>query len=74
MNNKTLIFIPTYNESENVERIFKEIRTLGLDADILFLDDNSPDGTGLIIDDLVRNNQRLFVIHRSGETRHRERA
>ena len=67
MNNKTLIFIPTYNESENVERIFKEIRTLGLDADILFLDDNSPDGTGLIIDDLVRNNQRLFVIHRSGK-------
>ena len=62
-----LIFIPTYNESENVERIFQQIQQLNVGADILFLDDNSPDGTGAIIDRLVQKNNNTFVIHRSGK-------
>jgi len=64
---KTLIFIPTYNEVENVERIFREIRSLDLGADILFLDDNSPDGTGKLIDELVEKSSDTFVIHRTGK-------
>ena len=64
---KTLIFIPTYNEVENVERIFREIISLGLGADILFLDDNSPDGTGELIDELIEKNSNTFVIHRTGK-------
>ena len=64
---KTLIFIPTYNEVENVGRIFLEIKSSNLDADILFLDDNSPDGTGDVIDKLVQQNKNTFVIHRSGK-------
>src|ERR1051326_7575134 len=64
MQSKTLIFIPTYNEVENVGRIFLEIRSFNLGADILFLDDNSPDGTGDVIDKLVQQNQNVFAIHR----------
>ena len=64
---KTLIFIPTYNEVENVERIYREIKSLNLGTDILFLDDNSPDGTGKLIDGLVEKNNDTFIIHRSGK-------
>jgi len=64
---KTLIFIPTYNEAENVERIFQQIQALGLGADILFLDDNSPDGTGKIIDGMVGANKNVSAIHRKGK-------
>ena len=64
---KTLIFIPTYNESENIEQIYNEITELGLNTDLLFIDDNSPDGTGKIIDKLVKNTSNTDVIHRSGK-------
>ena len=43
-----LIFIPTYNEADNVERLCRELNQLQLGADILVCDDNSPDGTGQI--------------------------
>ncbi len=65
--NKLLIFIPTFNEAENVERIFLQIRKLDLGADILFLDDNSPDGTGKIIDRIVSEHRNVQVIHRTGK-------
>ncbi len=67
MPTKTLIFIPTYNERENAPELYKQLVALGLDADILFLDDNSPDGTGRILDDLAANDTRLQVIHRTGK-------
>lgn len=63
----TLIFIPTYNEAENVERIFQQIQLLKLDADVLFMDDNSPDGTGKIIDGIVSSSAHVNVIHRTGK-------
>ena len=62
--NKTLIFIPTYNEKENVEKIYSEIAELSLEVDILFLDDNSPDGTGTLLDKLSEVRQNVKVIHR----------
>ncbi len=65
--NNTLIFIPTYNEVENVEKIFNDIKSLNLGADMLFLDDNSPDGTGKVIDTIAQNNPNVFTIHRSGK-------
>jgi dolichol-phosphate mannosyltransferase len=61
-----LIFVPTFNERDNAERMFRQLAALGLDADILFLDDNSPDGTGEILDRLAKENPRLSVIHRPG--------
>jgi dolichol-phosphate mannosyltransferase len=59
-----LVFIPTYNEGENVERTGTAIRDLGLDVDVLFVDDSSPDGTGDILDEMARRDPRLTVIHR----------
>jgi len=64
---RLLIFIPTYNEAENVEALFARIRSLNLAADILFLDDNSPDGTGVIVSRLASENQNVHAIHRSGK-------
>jgi len=64
---KTLIFIPTYNERENVARIYEQLVSLQLGADILFLDDNSPDGTGQVLDELAKKTANLFVIHRPGK-------
>jgi dolichol-phosphate mannosyltransferase len=63
---KTLIFIPTYNESDNAPEMVKRLSSLALDADLLFLDDNSPDGTGILLDQLAESNPRLHVIHRAG--------
>jgi len=64
---KTLIFVPTYNERENAPELFRQILAQGLDADILFLDDNSPDGTGQILDELAAMHPCLRVIHRTGK-------
>lgn len=67
MSAKTLLFIPTYNEAENVPIIYRELKALGLDMDVRFCDDNSPDGTGEIIDALALKDARLSVMHRSGK-------
>ena len=67
MNEKGLIFIPTYNERDNVKEIVQQIKSLGLNLDILILDDNSPDGTGEIIDALAENDDKIFVKHRGGK-------
>lgn len=62
---RTLLFIPTYNERENVQRIYQLIKALNLDLDLLFLDDNSPDGTGQLLDEMAARDPRMRVIHRS---------
>ena len=64
---RPLVFVPTYNEKENATRLISEITSLGVDVDILFLDDNSPDGTGEILDRLASKNPGLHVIHRPGK-------
>lgn len=66
-NNKILVFIPTYNEQENVREICRRILNLNLDLDILFIDDNSPDGTGDVLDQLAKQHSNLHVIHRTGK-------
>src|SRR5207249_1771257 len=64
---RLLIFVPTYNENRNVERLCAELRALPLDADILFIDDGSPDGTGATLDRLARQHPRISVVHREGK-------
>lgn len=64
---RTLIFIATYNEKDNAEKLYQSIKRLNLDTDILFLDDNSPDQTGKILDQMAQRDPRLFVIHRAGK-------
>ncbi|MBI4458360.1 polyprenol monophosphomannose synthase [Candidatus Uhrbacteria bacterium] len=63
---KTLIIIPTYNERENLETAVTEIVSGQADgADVLVVDDNSPDGTGALAEDLVRSfPARVQVLHR----------
>jgi dolichol-phosphate mannosyltransferase len=64
---KILVIIPTYNESENIERIVTRTRTAVPQADILIADDNSPDGTGKIADALAAAEDHVHVMHRLGK-------
>ncbi len=65
--NDTLVIIPTYNEKENVEAVSQAVLAACPEADILFVDDNSPDGTGQIADQLSAANARIQVLHREGK-------
>lgn len=65
--NSTLIFIPTYNERENVEKICELVLALDPGWELLFIDDNSPDGTGEMLDRLAQTHARVSVIHRPGK-------
>ena len=65
MKGNSLIIIPTYNESENIELIISKILLLNDSNDILIVDDNSPDGTSNIVSDLKKENiDRIFLIVR----------
>ncbi len=66
-NKNTLVFIPTYNEKDNVEWLLSSIKALKLPLDILFVDDNSPDGTGKLLDELAFKNPEMKVIHQAGK-------
>lgn len=61
---RMLVILPTYNESANIRRLVEEIDSLDYEISILIIDDNSPDGTGKIADELSRINKKVFVIHR----------
>ena len=61
----TLIIIPTYNERQNVQPVAAAVLKTSPDVHILFVDDNSPDGTGKLIDALVENDERIHVLHRT---------
>jgi dolichol-phosphate mannosyltransferase len=64
---KVLVIIPTYNEAENVRPIVKRVRAAVPDADILVADDNSPDGTGKLADELAADDPQVHVLHRKGK-------
>lgn len=64
---KLLVIIPTYNERENVERMVFAIQDLGIAADILIVDDNSPDGTAGIVKQLQAGAQNVHLIERTGK-------
>jgi len=63
-----LVIIPTYDESTNVGPISKAIFDVIPETDILFIDDNSPDGTGRILDDLSGKDPRIHVLHNTGKS------
>ena len=62
--NKAVIVIPTYNEVENVEPLVKEILKNVPEINILFVDDNSPDGTAALIKKLKAQNTRIHLLER----------
>ncbi len=63
MNNKTLIFTATYNESENIKNFLGIVLSLK-NTDILIIDDNSPDGTSKIIENFKKENVNLSLLVR----------
>lgn len=64
---RVLVLVPTYDERENLPLIVERIRTAVPDADILVLDDNSPDGTGDLADEMAAADARVNVLHRRGK-------
>ena len=64
---KTLIIIPTYNEVGNLRPLLQEIFVQVPEGDVLIVDDNSPDGTGKLADEIRAENPLVNVIHRSGK-------
>lgn len=63
--NKTLVIIPTYNERENLPTMAERLRQLPVSVDLLVVDDNSPDGTGKIADELAAKYPFIHVLHRA---------
>ena len=64
---KTLIIIPTYNEFENLPLLLKEIFSFAPETQVLIVDDNSPDGTGKLAEEICSQNPRVHVLHRPGK-------
>jgi len=64
---KSLIIIPTYDERENLGTLIPEIFKYVPETDILFVDDNSPDGTAQYIKEQQANNKQIHLIERSGK-------
>ena len=65
---QTLIFTATFNEKENVSNLVNQINSISNDIDILIIDDNSPDGTGEVLNNLMNNHKNLKVIHRENKS------
>ncbi len=65
---KRLVIIPTYNEKPNISKLVSKIQSLNIEGlDILFIDDNSPDGTGDILKSFQKDNPNLKLIEREGK-------
>ena len=64
---RALIVVPTYTERDNVPGIASRLLAALPGADLLFVDDNSPDGTGALLDELAAADPRVHVMHRAGK-------
>ena len=64
---RILVIVPTYNERENLPLITARVRAAVPEANVLVADDNSPDGTGVLADDLAATDDHVHVMHRSGK-------
>jgi dolichol-phosphate mannosyltransferase len=67
MGSRTLIVTPTYNEKENLPRFVDAVRAAFPEADMLIVDDNSPDGTGDLADAIAAKDSHVRVMHRAGK-------
>ena len=61
----TLVIMPTYNEAQSISDIVRKLLATVSEIDLLIVDDNSPDGTGKIADDIAVANPRVSVLHRT---------
>lgn len=65
MSQRTLVIVPTYNERDNLPPLAECILRLPTPVDLLVVDDNSPDGTGKIADELAAKHPQIHVLHRA---------
>ncbi len=63
----SIVLIPTYNEKENISKIIEAVMGLEHQFDILVIDDNSPDGTAAIVEDIMKREPRLHIMKRAGK-------
>lgn len=64
---RALVIVPTYNERENLAELLTRIFAQNLPLEVLVVDDNSPDGTGELADELAAKDPRIHVMHRAGK-------
>jgi dolichol-phosphate mannosyltransferase len=67
MDQKTIVIVPTYNERDNLPVLVQKLLNLPITVDILVVDDNSPDGTGKIANEIAAKNSHVHVLHRPGK-------
>jgi dolichol-phosphate mannosyltransferase len=64
---RVLVIVPTYNERDNLPEIVRAVHEHLPEADLLVVDDNSPDGTGQVADELATSDPKVSVLHRAGK-------
>jgi dolichol-phosphate mannosyltransferase len=64
---RALVIIPTYDEAENVADVVVRVHAAAPDAHVLVVDDNSPDGTGDLVEALARDDDHLHLLRRAGK-------
>lgn len=64
---RVLVSLATYNEAGNIRPLIEEVHRYAPDAHILVVDDNSPDGTGRMVDELAASDARIHALHRPGK-------
>lgn len=64
---RVAVLIPTYNERDNLASIVSRVRSSTPDVDVFILDDNSPDGTGALADELAAADPAVHVVHRTAK-------
>lgn len=64
---KPLVIIPTYNEIENIDEVIQKVGSLAVTFDILFIDDNSPDGTADVIKETQKKKPGIYLLEREGK-------
>jgi dolichol-phosphate mannosyltransferase len=64
---RVLVITPTYNERDNLEALVSAVLTAPVGADYMIVDDNSPDGTGALADEIAAREPRFRVMHRPGK-------
>ena len=67
MKSDSIVLIPTYNEKENISKIIDAVLGLEQQFDILVIDDNSPDGTAAIVEDIMTRENRVHILKRPGK-------
>jgi dolichol-phosphate mannosyltransferase len=64
---EALVIIPTYNERDNIQTVLERIHQLPIKIDVLIVDDNSPDGTAALVEEIQSNDRRIHLLQRAGK-------